>query len=231
MDPDTAIGGPHDHFPSTQSSLLEAAAAGLGNDALDRVIATYWKPVYRYIRLKFRKDNEDAKDLTQSFFASALERDFFARFDPDKASFRTYIRMAVERFAANQYAGANRKKRGGGIEFEPVEDQEVATESPEQVFEREWQRQLFRLAIDDLRAHCRAIGKELQFRIFEVYDLAEDPRPSYADLARQNGIPETSVTNYLAWARGMLRGFLSERLRGTTSGPRELRDEMRRIWI
>ena len=35
--------------------------------------------MYRFIRLKFRKNNEDAKDLTQGFFAAALERDFFAR--------------------------------------------------------------------------------------------------------------------------------------------------------
>ena len=44
----------------------------LPNDALERVIELYWKPVYRFIRLKFRKNNEDAKDLTQSFFTSAL---------------------------------------------------------------------------------------------------------------------------------------------------------------
>ena len=78
MDSDTAIGGPHDHFPSTQISLLDAAAAGLPSEAMERVIALYWKPVYRFIRLKFRKNNEDAKDLTQSFFAAALQRDFSA---------------------------------------------------------------------------------------------------------------------------------------------------------
>ena len=115
MDPDTAIGGPHGHFPSTRISLLEAATSGVPNEALERVIALYWKPVYRFIRFKFRKDNEDAKDLTQSFFTTALEREFFARFDPSKASFRTYLRMAVERFAANQHAAANRQKRGGDV--------------------------------------------------------------------------------------------------------------------
>ena len=54
VDPDTAIGGPHAHFPSTQLSLLEATATGLSSEALDRVIALYWKPVYHFIRLKFR---------------------------------------------------------------------------------------------------------------------------------------------------------------------------------
>jgi hypothetical protein len=38
------------------------------------------------------------------------------------------------------------------------------------------------------------------------------------------------VTNYLAWARRRLRGYVTERLRGVTSGERELREEMRRLW-
>jgi RNA polymerase sigma factor (sigma-70 family) len=230
-DADTAIGGARHHFPSTRLSLLEAAATGLPNEALEGVIALYWKPVYRFIRLKFRKDNEDAKDLTQGFFTTALERDFFARFDPAKAPFRTYLRMAVERFAQNQYAAANRQKRGGDVEFEPVDEQAATTESPEQVFEREWQRQLFALALDDLRGHCEGCGKQLHFRIFEAYDLADCERPSYADLAARHGITETAVTNHLAWARRTLRGFVTERLRGATSGPRELSEEMRRVWI
>jgi RNA polymerase sigma-70 factor (ECF subfamily) len=231
MDKDTAIGGPHDRFPSTQVSLIEAAAAGWPGEAPDRVIALYWKPVYRYIRLKFGKNNEDAKDLTQSFFAAALQRDFFARFDPAKASFRTYVRMAVERFAANQHASANRQKRGGGVEFEPVEEQAATSESPDRIFEREWQRQLFSLALDDLRTHCDGCGKQLQFRIFEAYDLAAGERPSYAELAAHHGIAETAVTNHLAWARRALRAFVTERLRGVTSSERELRNEMRLVWM
>jgi hypothetical protein len=39
------------------------------------------------------------------------------------------------------------------------------------------------------------------------------------------------VTNYLAWARRTLRGLVTERLRGVTSGERELREVMRRLWI
>ena len=231
MDKDTAIGGPQHRFPSTQVSLLEAAAAGLPGDALDRVIALYWKPVYRYIRFRFGQDNEDAKDLTQSFFTAALQRDFFARFDPVKASFRTYLRMAVERFASSQHAAAHRQKRGGDIEFEPVQEQAATAESPEQIFEREWQRQLFSLALDDLQAHCEACGKQLQFRIFEAYDLAADERPSYAALAARHAIAETAVTNHLAWARRTLREFVTDRLRGVTSGERELRKEMRSVWM
>ncbi len=197
---------------------------------MNQVIALYWKPVYRFIRLKFQKSNEDAKDLTQGFFASALQRDFFPRFDPAKASFRTYLRMAVERYAANQHASDNSQKRGGGLEFEDVDDHDVPTGSPDTVFEREWRRQLFSHALDDLRSHCRETGKQVHFSIFEDYDLTDRDRLSYSDLSAKYGIPETSVTNYLAWTRRTLKAFITERLRVTTSGAKELHQELRRLW-
>jgi RNA polymerase sigma factor (sigma-70 family) len=227
---DTDIGGHQRRFPSTRVSLLEAAATGLPNEAMEHALALYWKPVYHFIRSKFRMNNEDAKDLTQGFFADALQRDFFERFDPAKASFRTYLRMAVERYTANQYAAANRQKRGGDIEFQSVEECSATAESPERIYEREWQRQLFSLAIEDLRAYCDEHARQLPFRIFEAYDLTDGERPSYAALAASHGIPETAVTNHLAWARRMLRGFVTGRLRAVTSGERELREETRRLW-
>jgi hypothetical protein len=47
MDPDTAIGGRGDRFPSTRHSLFEAVAGSgaLPSGALDEVVALYWKPV------------------------------------------------------------------------------------------------------------------------------------------------------------------------------------------
>ena len=227
-DPDTAIGGNRDRFPSTQVSLIASAS---GDPlAMERVIALYWKPVYKFIRFKFRKDNEAAKDLTQGFFASAMEREFFQRFDPAKAGFRTYIRLAVERFAANEHEAANRQKRGGGVEFTELDDESASSESPEEIFLQEWRRQLFALAIEDLRTECDSGGRRTEWDVFEAYDLAEADRPTYAALARRHGVAETSVTNYLAWARRRLRALVTDRLRGVTSGERELHEEMRRLW-
>ena len=227
-DADTAIGGNRDRFPSTQLSLIEAAA---GEPlALERVAALYWKPVYKFIRYKFGKTNEEAKDLTQGFFAAALERDFFQRFDPSKAGFRTYLRLAVERFAANRHQADTREKRGSGVDPVPLDQSSATVESPEEIFLQEWRRQLFALALEELRAECAASRRGTEWAVFAAYDLAEDVRPSYAELASQHGIKESSVTNYLAWARRRLRALVSERLRGVTSGPGELREELRRLW-
>src|SRR6202020_603728 len=113
------------------------------------------------------------------------------RFEPAKASFRTYLRMAVERFAVNQHVSAHRQKRGGEIRFEPVEEPDVAGESPDDAFEREWRRQVFSLALEDLRGRAAREGKQVPLAIFEAYDLEEGERPSYATLAARHGIAET----------------------------------------
>ena len=105
-----------------------------------------------------------------------------------------------------------------------------AAPSPEDIFFREWQREMFSLAVADLRAACRESGKDVQFRIFEQYDLAEEERPAYAELAAAHGIPVTQVTNHLAWARRELRRLLLERLQPVTSGDRESRAELRTLF-
>jgi hypothetical protein len=65
--------------------------------------------------------------------------------------------------------------------------------------------------------------------VFEQYDLADGDRPRYADLAREHGIAETTVVNYLAWARRELRRRVVERLSEVTAGEAELRSETRAL--
>ncbi|MBZ5581217.1 MAG: sigma-70 family RNA polymerase sigma factor [Acidobacteriia bacterium] len=218
---DTAMGGAGRRFPSTRRSLIRAAGGGgaAAREALDAVIAVYWKPLYKYIRVKWNRGNEDAKDLVQGFFAALLQQDLLAKFDPSVASFRTYLRACADRFVMKQDESAGRLKRGGGVDLVTLDfdsaERELAlagrAESPEDLFHREWQRQIFSLAIDDLREACAAAGKDREFRIFEQYDLAETERPRYEDLAREHGVPVTGVTNALAWARRELRRFARQR--------------------
>jgi RNA polymerase sigma factor (sigma-70 family) len=221
-DPDTAIGGNGQGFPTTRASLVGAAAGGgaTARAALDEIIAVYWKPAYKYVRIEWRRSNEEAKDLIQGFFTALISQDLLAKFDPAKGRLRSYLRGCLDHFVRKQDESAMRLKRGGGVEltfdFEAA-DRELASTapSPEDVFLREWQREMFALALDDLRALCHGNGKEVQYRLFEQYDLADSARPSYADLAAEHGIPVTTVTNYLAWARRELRRLMlarSERL-------------------
>jgi DNA-directed RNA polymerase specialized sigma24 family protein len=223
-------------FPTTRFSALVGARS---TDEAERrrswhtLVDAYWKPVYKHVRVKWRKSREDAQDLTQGFFARAIEKGFFDGYDADRARFRTFVRVCLDRFVANEEEARRRLKRGAGVEplsldFDAAEAElgGPTAESAESAFEREWRRCLFGLGVDALRAACDASGKSVRFVVFERYDLCEDEaRPSYADLAAELGIPTTTVTNHLSWARGELRRLVLERLAEISGSEREYREE------
>jgi RNA polymerase sigma factor (sigma-70 family) len=229
MDADTLIGGPDGRFPETCSSAISAAVsddAARRRPGQEAIVAAYWKPVYRYIRIRWRRSNEDAKDLTQGFFAAAIEKEFFHGYDARKGTFRTFLRVCLDRFLVNQSKFASRQKRA--VDFSTLEYDPAGGESPEQIFDREWARSMFEVAVDDLRENLRSRGRGVCFEVFERYDLAENPA-SYHELARDFGISESAVTNYLASARRQLRKLVLERLHSVTSSDREFRSEARAL--
>lgn len=228
MDPDTAIGGRNGHFPETSTTALGRVARGDG--ALRRIgheaiVAAYWKPVYKYIRLKWRESNEGAKDLTQSFFARAIEKDLFAAYDASQAAFRTFLRLCVDRFVSNEREYAGRFKRNASG-YEPLDENLPASAAdPIESFHREWVRQVFALSVEALRQEYAARGREAAFRAFEMYDLAGEAGPSYAGIASALDVPVSQVTNYLAAVRRDLRRTVLDQLRKLTATDREFRAE------
>jgi RNA polymerase sigma factor (sigma-70 family) len=228
-------------FPSTRHSILRAiksADVAERRIAWEVLVASYWRPVYKYLRLRYRLSPEDAEDVTQGFFARALEKDFFERYDPAKARFRTFLRACVDGFAANEWRKETRQKRGGGVprlsldfasaEGELARFEPRTADDPDECFRREWVRSLFALALQKLEERCLAAGKPIHLELFRRYDV-EGPEserlPSYDELAREYGLPVTQVTNYLAWARREFRALVLATLRELTASDEEFRSE------
>jgi DNA-directed RNA polymerase specialized sigma24 family protein len=242
---DTDLGGSVHQFPPTRCTIVRAAGSPdpvVRRQAFASLVTAYWKPVYKYLRLHHSLANEDAKDLTQAFFAQALEKDFFHRYDPSRARFRTFLRVCVDGFAANERKAACRLKRGGDMELLSLDfgaaERELGfqVQAPgldlDEYFHQEWVRSLFGLAVEDLRRLCESSDRHLHFALFERYDLDgpdAEGRLTYADLAREFGLPATQVTNYLAFARRQFRALLLDRLRESTGSDEEFRDEARRL--
>ena len=199
----------------------------------------YWRPVYKYVRLRWRADPAEAEDLTQGFFARALEKDMLARYDAGRARFRTFLRTCLDGFVANERAAGRALKRGGGHVHVPLDgaaaEAELAQASGpavadvEEMFRREWARALFAEAVQALQERCVETRRTLAFDIFERYDL--DPpvegRPGYAELAAELGIPLSQVTNHLAAMRREFRRLVLELLRAVVGTDEEFRSEAR----
>jgi RNA polymerase sigma factor (sigma-70 family) len=240
----TSAGG-NDRFPSTRWSVIEGVRSD--NDvertrALDRLCEAYWKPIYKYVRLRWNRDATDAQDLTQGFFTEMLERELLSRFDASKSRLRTYLRLCVDSFVMNEEKAARRQKRGGeaqhlALDFAGAEEEFAGTtinaaaiaspESLEEYFEKEWVRSLFALAVEDLCTLCSQQERDRAFQLFEAYDLEGDEKISYMQLAQQFGITVSEVTNALAWARREFRRLVLERLREICGSDDELQREAR----
>lgn len=231
-------------FPSTRLSVVartRSAHEETRRLAFDTLIEAYWKPVYKYLRLKWNLDPEEAADLTQEFFTVALQNDVVERFDPERARFRTYLRMCIDGFAANWKKAEQRIKRGGLVTLVPLDfhsaEGELARHEPavpadvDDMFYREWVRALLERAVADLRSATVDAGRPEMFEVFARYDLIEDEeaRPTYADLAGALGITTTSVTNHLAAMRKRFRQIVLDRLRDLTSSDEEWEAEATRL--
>lgn len=232
------------NFPPTRLSVV---ARTLSSDqetrrlAFEALIDAYWKPTYKYLRLKWKLDPDAAADLTQEFFTHALEKDVLGRYDAERARFRTYLRLCLDGFAANVRKAETRLKRGGGATTVPLDFQsaegEIRHHEPaipadvDELFYQEWVRALFQRAVADLRMWCDESGRPTMFAVFERYDLVEsvDERPTYSAIAADLNLTAATVTNHLAAMRRQLRRFVLERLRDLTTSDDEFEAEAKRL--
>jgi hypothetical protein len=210
--------------------------------AFEVLVSAYWMPVYKYIRIKWNKSGEDARDLTQGFFLEAIEKNFFGRYDSSKAKFRTFLRTCLDGFVANENKAASRIKRGGdatilSLDFDGAEEQLKLASAPaanaiDEYFDKEWSRSVFSLALESFRAWMLDAGKETHLRLFErhVLDVDDDaPKTSYRVLASNFDLSTSDVTNYLAFARREFRRIVLEKLRELTATDEEYRREARAL--
>ena len=232
-DPDTEMGGKLTAFPPTPSAVL-----GVASDdpvqrarAFSRLVHAYWKPVYKRVRCKFNRTNEQAKDTTQSFFAQGLEKGTFAKFDSERSPrFRTFVRTCIDNFVKNELQASGAQKRGGGfthisLDFEGAE-QEVgeAVGDLDDLFNADFAKSLLAAAEKRMEDELTAKGKLKKWRVFCAYEFAED-KPTYREVGEAFDMNESNVTNTLHAVRKRFRRVLLEILKEVTANEESFRSE------
>ena len=232
-------------FPTTRHSVIERLRTEDDTprrDAFGDLAAGYWKPVYKYLRVKWRLSPEAAEDATQAFFAEAFEKSWLERYEPAKARFRTFVRLCVDRLVMNMQQADGRAKRGGaarvisidGFDFGTAEHELVAQTlsappEAEEMFKREFVRALFDRAVQAVREDCITRGRELHWQLFERYDLSPSSGVSYATLAAEFDLTQGQVTGYLAQMRAAFRTHAVASLEALCLDRDEFRREAREL--
>lgn len=231
---------PAGQFSTTRWSVVLLAGQTTSPEraaALEKLCRTYWQPIFLFARRKGRGE-EDAKDLTQQFFARLLERNDFSGLDPARGKFRTFLLTAFTHFLANEYDRASALKRGGGQkifsldEFSPDELGDVAAGakfSPAILFDLRWAKTILQAAVQQLKQEMAGAGKQMQFDVLKSCLTADAPG-DYAAAAQKLTVEASSVPVLVHRLRQRYRELVRAEVAQTVTSPVELDEEMRHLF-
>ena len=223
---DTAIQEGGSRFPATAWSLLSRLRDPRDprvQEYLNRMIEMYWRPIYKYVRIAWKRTNEDAKDLTQAFFIHLIEGDLLAKADPDRGNFRKLLMTSLRNFLSNESRAGHAQKRGGGrviVSLDLAEETGAHdSNDPKEAFESQWAKDVLGRSIDKL-SHTVRPQVFSAFRLFHLEDTA------VRDIAAQLKATEAQVGHFIQDARMVLRRLVMDEIRDYVHDDAEIAREL-----
>jgi|ERR1051326_229412 RNA polymerase sigma-70 factor (ECF subfamily) len=227
-------------FATTHWSVVIAAGQESSTEkteALERLCRAYWHPLYVFVRRRGYQPH-DAQDLTQSFFARLLDKQYLKAVDRTKGRFRSFLLAALQHFLANEWRNAHAQKRGGQATFLSMDGdgaevkylQVPSTEfSPEKLFEREWATTILEKVVACLREEFVSAGKERLFEELKIFLTGDKRAVSYGELAKKLGATEAALKMSVSRMRQRYGELLRSEIAQTVSKPEEIEDELRTL--
>jgi RNA polymerase sigma factor (sigma-70 family) len=226
-------------FTTTQwSVVLEAQGESPeAREALEKLCRVYWRPIYSFVRREGVRP-EEAKDLTQGFFALILKRKDFQSVRQEKGRLRSFLLASLKHFMANERRDAAAIKRGGGQTLIPLDG--IASDDSDEfyrsdmlsadlLYDRRWAFTVLDRVFARLREESqRSANAPLLERLNTL--LSDEPeRPSQAEIGREFGMTENAVKQAFHRHRQRYRQLLREEVAQTVATPAEIEDELRHL--
>lgn len=227
-------------FVTTHWSVVLAArdqSSPSSAASLEILCAQYWYPLYVYVRRQGHGPH-DAQDLTQEFFARLLEKNYLKAADRKKGRFRTFLRVAMKRFLANEWDRARARKRGGGLTTvswdatlaeQRYQNDRAPTLAPDQIYERQWAMTLLEQTMSRLRVEYTSACKVAEFEQLKCALTAERGSVPYGDIATQLGMNEGAARVAAHRLRKRFRELFRAAVTDTVEGAEEVDDELHYI--
>ena len=227
-------------FPSTRwSVVLRARSADpAAGAALAELCRVYWRPVYSFLRRQGNASH-DAEDLTQGFFAMLLDQESFATVDEARGRLRSFLLVALKRFAANEYQRGRAQKRGGAVMHVAIDTgdaeehytAELATGlAPDLLFERQWAITMLDAVLAKLREDYARDGREDLFDALKGRFSADGDPALLGGVAEQLGMSESAVKVAMHRMRQRYRKLLRSQIALTVDSPQEVDEEIMHLF-
>lgn len=247
MRPDdlTDMGGMQRKFLTTHWSLIQTVGQDKDEDKdhalIDLLIRHYWKPVYCYLRRR-GYGNEQAKDLTQSFFYDVvLGRQLIQKADPVKGRFRSFLLMALKRYlltVRDKEAAQKRIPQSKLVSLETIEEDELLQActqlTPEDSFNYSWISALLERVLEQVREECYRDGKTMQWHVFQARILDpimnKTPPLSLDEISHKYGIKDPAkASNMIVTVKRRFSTALRKHLRESVASDEEVADELQEM--
>jgi len=229
-------------FSTTQWGVVLAAASSRDPEsprALAALCGVYWYPVYALIRHSERNP-DNARDLTQGFFAELLDKRLLKVADPDRGRFRCFLRASVRNYLSHERRREASVKRGGrlshlSLDFEEAESrwriEPVESNTPETLFEKRWAQALLGRALARLREEADdSSDAGERFRRLEPFLTDARPGQRYAEVAAELGMTEAAVKKSVQRLRVRFGHLLRAETAQTVNDPQEVESEIRHLF-
>jgi RNA polymerase sigma factor (sigma-70 family) len=207
------------------------------DEALEKLCRTYWRPVYSFVRRQ-GAGPEDAKDLTQSFFALLFERRDLEAVRREKGRLRSFFFASLKNFLAKERRYDGAAKRGHGRPPIPLDEllarkradlEPTDSLSADRIFERQWALSVLEQVLTRLDAEYRAAGNEKLFGKLKKLLTDDTPRPSQAQIGSEFAMTENAVNQAFYRLRARYRDLLYEEITHTVLAPDDAEDELRHL--
>lgn len=238
----TAHGRKADPLPASSWYVIRGTPDPLSparQDRLTHLFGTYWKPIYRYVRASWGKSIEECREVVQAYVSAALETDLILPYGLQNGGFRRFVKQSLVTFLVDRRASVGRrpmKPESEAIAFDPAEAEGPGSDpgpgSPEEVFDRQWARELVARSLERMHRELRDDGNEVIFRIWEHFEIhPTSPRPPSPEAAaRVLGLPEEEMLGHLDTARSLLDELLVELICDTVATRTEAQQELRELF-
>ena len=191
-------------FRTTRWSQVLAARDGSETEsrqALGELCEAYWYPLYAFVR-RHGHSEEEARDLTQAYFAQVLEREYLEDVEQGAGRFRSFLLASLKNFLANERDKASAIKRGGqahiiSLDTEVAESryrrESVEPQDPEAEFERRWAYNVLERVLERLQSEFAEAGKEDRFEKLQGFLTGDTPSIPYRQVAEELQMTEGAV--------------------------------------
>ena len=247
----TLQGGGAAFAPTHWSVVLRSAESRApegGRVALEELCRVYWPPLYTFVRRRGHGP-ADAQDLVQGFFVHLLETRAYARVDPSKGTFRSFLLASLKHFLADARDREQTLKRGGGRQFIPLEEgwaeaeaaalAEPATDGggdgvgafeEDRRFEQRWAFTLLDAALKRVRADYAAEDKAPLFEALKPFVTGgPTAAPDQAVVAAHLGVPAVTLRSHVHRLRQRYRAALRAEIAHTVAHPALVDEELRHL--